>query len=281
MRVRNPYNPQQVTEYRLTPDVVNAIAFCTKNPAPMLPHMDALKEYGQYWFITITPYGKDIEPGVPSAKNVMESFIELSRIIGKDCIGWRYDPIFLDGKINVEWHIAKFRKMAEKLSGCTETCVISFIDLYQKVRRNFPEVNEVDENLKIEIGKAFCGIAKEYGFTVKPCAEGNSLAEFGADCTGCSTQPVFEKAISKKLDVPKIQSSRPLCGCLLGNDIGSYDSCGHLCRYCYANTSIENVRKNMSMHDPESPFLIGHDMEGDIIHMADQKSWKQKQLSLF
>ncbi len=171
--------------------------------------------------------------------------------------------------------------MAEKLSGYTETCVISFIDLYQKVRRDFPEIKEVDENLKIEIGKAFCEIAKEYGFTIKPCAEGNALAEFGADCSGCSTQPVFEKAIGKKIDVPKLQSNRPLCGCLLGNDIGSYDSCGHLCRYCYANTSTENVRKNMAMHDPDSPFLIGHDMAGDIIHMADQKRWKQKQLSLF
>ena len=33
--VRNPYNERQVTRYRLTPDVVDLIAFCTKNPAPM------------------------------------------------------------------------------------------------------------------------------------------------------------------------------------------------------------------------------------------------------
>ena len=66
--VRNPYNPNQVTRYRLSPDVVDLIAFCTKNPAPMLPHMDALKPYGQYWFVTITPYGTDIEPHVPCKK---------------------------------------------------------------------------------------------------------------------------------------------------------------------------------------------------------------------
>lgn len=46
--IRNPYNPNQVTRYRLSPDVVDLIGFCTKNPAPMLPHMDALKDYGQY-----------------------------------------------------------------------------------------------------------------------------------------------------------------------------------------------------------------------------------------
>ena len=41
--VRNPYNPGQVTKYRLTPDVVDLIVFCTKNPEPMLPHMNELK----------------------------------------------------------------------------------------------------------------------------------------------------------------------------------------------------------------------------------------------
>lgn len=67
--VRNPYNQQQVTRYRLSPDVVDLIAFCTKNPRPMLSHMDVLKPYGQYWFVTITPYGKEIEPNVPDRKS--------------------------------------------------------------------------------------------------------------------------------------------------------------------------------------------------------------------
>ena len=30
--VRNPYNPKSVTRYRLTPDVVDCIGFCTKIP---------------------------------------------------------------------------------------------------------------------------------------------------------------------------------------------------------------------------------------------------------
>ena len=32
--VRNPYNPQAVTRFRLDPSVVDLIAFCTKNPGP-------------------------------------------------------------------------------------------------------------------------------------------------------------------------------------------------------------------------------------------------------
>ena len=58
--VRNPYAPRQVTRYSLSPEVVDCIGFCTKNPAPMLPHLDRLAGYGQFWYVTITPYGADI-----------------------------------------------------------------------------------------------------------------------------------------------------------------------------------------------------------------------------
>ena len=80
--VRNPYNPQSVTRYRLSPDVVDVIGFCTKNPVPMLPHMDLLKPYGQFWYVTITPYGKEIEPHVPSKLRVIDSFTRLSEAVG-------------------------------------------------------------------------------------------------------------------------------------------------------------------------------------------------------
>ena len=52
--VRNPYNPGAVTQYSLNPQVVDLIAFCTKNPAPMFPFVELLQPYGQYWFVTIT-----------------------------------------------------------------------------------------------------------------------------------------------------------------------------------------------------------------------------------
>ena len=112
--VRNPYNPSQVTRYSLSPEVVDLIAFCTKNPAPMLPHMDVLKPYGQYWFVTITPYGKDIEPNVPDKQKVMEDFKRLSDTISVDNVGWRYDPIFVDDKHDLDWHINQFEQMTWK-----------------------------------------------------------------------------------------------------------------------------------------------------------------------
>ena len=34
--VRNPYRQDWITRYELNTNVVDALAFCTKNPAPML-----------------------------------------------------------------------------------------------------------------------------------------------------------------------------------------------------------------------------------------------------
>ena len=63
--VRNPYYKNQVMKYMLTPDVVDCLSFCTKNPAPMLPRIHEIDGFRQFWFVTITPYGKEIEPNVP------------------------------------------------------------------------------------------------------------------------------------------------------------------------------------------------------------------------
>jgi len=280
--VRNPYNPSQVTRYSLSPEVVDLIAFCTKNPAPMIPHMEALKPYGQYWFVTITPYGKDIEPNVPDKLKVMEDFKRLSDTVGVDSVGWRYDPIFVDDKHCVEWHIEQFEHMAETLSGYTKTCVISFIDIYKKVERNFPEAREVFKKDRLTIGKAFIEIAKKHDITIRPCAEGNDLEIYGADCSGCMTVKTFETALRVRLDVPRGNRNQRNgeCTCLLGTDIGAYDTCGHLCRYCYANTNPSQVKENMKKHDPTSPFLLGYSEPGDVIHQAEQKSWIDYQMRL-
>ena len=281
--VRNPYNERQVTRYRLAPDVVDLVAFCTKNPAPMLPYMNVLKPYGQYWFVSITPYGKDIEPNVPDKEKVMDDFKKLSDIVGVDSMGWRYDPVFIDETHSVEWHITEFEKIAENLCGYTKSCVISFIDIYKKVERNFPEAREVSKSDRITLGKELIKIAKNYGMTIRPCAEGDELAPYGADCSGCMTVNTFETALHACLDVlnRKTNQRNGQCACLLGVDIGAYDTCGHLCKYCYANSNAELVKENMKKHNPMSPFLLGESMPGDVIHEAKQESWVDHQFNLF
>lgn len=277
--VRNPYNPTSVTRYRLSPDVVDLIGFCTKNPAPMLPHMDALKPYGQYWFVTITPYDTDIEPNVPPRERVIEDFRRLSQIVGPDSMGWRYDPILITEKYTLQRHIDDFERMAARLSGSTRTCVISFIDLYRKVRRNFPEAREVRREDRIALGRAFAEIGRRHGMTVKSCAEGDELAPYGVDCSGCMTVSTYETALHARLNPPKQKSARSECACHLSCDIGAYHTCAHLCRYCYANYDERTVRANLLKHDPESPMLLGNLQPGDMVHDAKQESWLERQIS--
>ena len=278
--VRNPYDPSQVSRYRLDPSVVDAIGFCTKNPAPMFPHMDLLRDYGQFWFVTITPYGRDIEPNVPDKHRLLEDFRRLSGAVGVDAVAWRYDPVFLSERYTADYHLRAFARMASALEGFTKTVVISFIDLYPKVRRNFPEARAVPAEQQLLLGKEFIRIAASHGMTVRPCAEGDALAAYGADCGGCMRIADFERAIGRRLNAPKRRGARAACACWLSCDIGAYDTCKHLCRYCYANAEPSKVLARSRLHDPRSPFLIGGYAEGDRIHDVPQRSWVDGQTSL-
>ena len=279
--VRNPYNLTQVTKYILSPDVIDAIVFCTKNPTPMLDRLDELKDFDMFWFVTITPYGKDIEPFVPDKDAVMDSFISLSRTVGPAKMSWRYDPIFIDEKYNVEFHINAFRKMSEKLKGSTNQVVVSFIDLYEKTKKNFPGVKSVSFSDQEMLIDAFSKIACENNMQIHLCCEREELVRDNVDASGCLSQGVLEDAIGMHLKVPKPQNARTQCQCLLGADIGAYNTCGHGCKYCYANYDRETVVYNMKHHNPMSPLLAGELSEDDVVHEANQKSWKDGQMSIF
>ncbi len=279
--VRNPFDPSSVTRYVLSPDVVDLLCFCTKNPAPMVPHLHKLAGYGQLWFVTITPYGTDVEPNVPPKEQVMDSFLALSAAVGSHRVAWRYDPILLNDTYTIQRHLSDFEHMAKRLCGATDTCIISFIDLYEKVKRNFPEAQAVRQQDRLLVGRSMAKIAARYGMQLKTCGEGDELAPYGVDCTGCMTIPVYEKALGERLVPPKGKPQRKECACWLGNDIGAYHSCAHLCRYCYANDDPALAMYNRQRHDPRSPFLIGDAMPGDRIHPANQQSWIDRQLRFF
>lgn len=279
--VRNPYNPNQVTRYNLSPDVVDCLAFCTKNPEPMLNYLDEIDKYKQYWFVTITPYGKDIEPNVPNKEKVIESFKKLSKHIGVDSIGWRYDPIFIGNNFDVNKHIYYFEKIAKELKNYTHNCTISFLDLYEKVKRNAPEIKPPNQEEQIQIAKAFSKIGKENNMVVHSCCEKTYLSQYGLKCNGCMSKEIVEKAIGCNLNPPNSRKNlRESCNCLMGNDIGAYNTCGHLCKYCYANANKGLVIENMKKHNDNSPFLIGGSEEGDKITVAKQKSWKIENMQI-
>ena len=282
--VRNPYNRLQVTRYRTDPSVVDLIVFCTKNPEPMLAHWEELKKRRTFWYVTITPYGREIEPNVPEAGRVIESFQRLSSLVGKERICWRYDPILLWGPYTKEAHLEHFARMAAALEGKTDSCVISFVDIYGKTLQNFPELAPVPFGDRLFLGEHMQRIAAEHGMVLRPCGEGTLLQRFGADCGGCMTIPLMERAAGERFVLPKGElqrgRTRQACACYITCDIGQYNTCAHFCRYCYANQDRQTVEANRKNHDPASPFLIGHAGPQDIVRDAKQESWIDRQLTL-
>ena len=260
--VRNPYNPIQITRYPINHEVVDGIAFCTKNPLPFIPLLHEINDYRQYWHMTITPYGADIETNVPQVDLVIDGFKHISTKRNPQSMVWRYDPIILTHNYTVDFHFESFYKMAKSLEGYTDTVVVSFIDIFDKVAQNFPEGYRPSLDIQTKI-----------------------IKELGVNTEGCLTLDCYERAWNVKLKAPKRTPARSECNCYLHGDIGAYDSCSHFCRYCYANTNQTAVRQNCLLHDPNSSLLIGKLSKTAIIKESAEKSWivdtKYTQDSLF
>ena len=279
---RNPFNPNLVLKYELNPQIIDILSFCTKNPKPMLNRLNELDLYRQFWFITLTPYGKDIEPNVPNKLDVLDSIKELSNIIGYKNVSLRYDPIFINDKYSMNYHIRAFNKILSELEGKINFCVISFIDLYEKTKRNFPEVKEVSVIEQEYLTEQFVQIAKKYNIEIHTCCENSSLARLGVNVSGCMTKEIFETVFNERLIIPNSKKSvRDGCDCLLGSDIGMYNTCLHGCKYCYANYDMNLVKQNYLRHNPNSPLLIGELKKEDIIIQAKHESYISNQLTLF
>ncbi len=278
---RNPYYPTQIAKYLLCPEVIDVMVFCTKNPSPMFARFSELSAFEMFWFVTITPYGKEIEPHVPDKEQIIRYFKILSEKVGKGRISWRYDPVFISRRYTADYHIEQFGKMARALSGYTEQCVVSFIDLYEKTKRNFQGVLPVTKKEQEKIIDSFSEIAKEWGLQIHLCCESAELVRENVDADGCMSKAVLEKALGCRLNAPKKKTARSECSCLLGADIGAYNTCLHGCLYCYANYDRDTVLNNSRLHNPASPLLIGEVSEEDVIRQAEQKSWKDGQLDFF
>lgn len=272
--VRNPYYPNLITKFILDPKVVDVIGFCTKNPRPMFQYLNEISSFKQFWYVTITPYGKDIEPNVPSIDEVIKDFKCLSNKFGKNAVSWRYTPILINEIYTAEKHMEMFEYIANQLEGYTTLVAFGFLDIYPKLRRNHPEIIDTTNENKILLAKEFKKIANKHHLELRLCSKEKWLAEYDIDTNGCMRLEDYEKASGVHLSPKsKMQARKDFCSCFLSNDIGAYNSCLHLCKYCYANKEDEKIIENFKKHDDNSPFLLGHSTPKDIIKEAKQESW--------
>lgn len=265
--VRNPMNVHQVSRVSLSPEVVDCIVFWSKNPQPMLNRLDELKDYMYYFQFTINAYDKEFEVAVPRKERVINTFKNLSDIIGPKRVIWRYDPILLTEKVSLAYHVRYFEEIAKRLSGYTNTCVISFVDLYRKTKNNLKETKacEPSKSEMMELAKKLNHIAGQYGMTIQTCAEEIELESVGIRHGGCIDKKLIEDLLGVKLMVGKDQNQRKECGCVQSVDIGEYNTCGHGCKYCYANYNENVVLSNRVAHDPSSSLLVGYVGENDKV----------------
>jgi hypothetical protein len=262
VQVRNPVNTRQIRTISLNLPDVDCIVFWTKNPAPLLDRLHFLQDYCYYFQFTLTPYGGDIEPYVPPKAEIIDTFRKLSAKTGSKRIVWRYDPILFSPGINMEYHMEHFAELAKRLCGYTDKCIISFLDMYRHLQtgNKGPAIRPPDETEMQILAKEIARIAGSCNIKVETCAEKIDLSDMRIGHGKCIDDRLIAELTGRNLKVEKDKNQRELCGCAASVDIGQYNTCRHLCSYCYANVSQKKIEKNQMLHYSNSPLLIGDNL---------------------
>ena len=261
--VRNPFNQNLVS--RINFSDVDLIMFCSKNPLPMIDKLKMLK-VPVLFHVTITPYSKDVEPNIPDKRLIIEGVKKLSLVLGIDNVVLRYDPIFLSDKYNVDYHIRAFDKLCKNLNGYVNKIIVSFMDEYKNVRINKDILKYrtfTREDYK-KIGEAFSKSAMDNGMSVQTCFEDEDLTEYGFVKGECLSHELAYILTGKKFKSSNLRKEKK-CECVQMVDIGDYNSCMHMCKYCYANYDEKAVSSNFERHDDNSSLLICSIQSDDVI----------------
>jgi len=272
------------------------IVFWSKNPKPMIKHLDYLngRNINYYFQYTLNDYvHENLEAKVGSVDRRIETFIELSEKIGKEKVIWRFDPYILTESSGVDELLKRTEYIGDKLKGYTHKMVFSFADIktYKKVQNNLRKeavpYMEFNERTMNELAAGLMELNKKWAFEIGTCAEKIDLDKYGIvhnkcidddlmiklfpqdkklmDFLGYKPAPAqlsmfaAEPQATYKVKKLKDKGQRELCGCIFSKDIGQYNTCPHECIYCYANTSIETAKKNYKAHKnkPNSETIIG------------------------
>ena len=282
----NPFNSNQVSGFSLQPEDVDAICFWTKNPAPLLKHLDELDERGlNYYFqFTLNPYGRQFEPQVPPLEERIATFRELAGRIGPERVIWRYDPVILTSVTPVSWHLEQAERIASQLTEATCRLVFSFYDFYgkgqgrlnQALRYSGIILNDItlpEQSRELDIlVRGFKSIATRHNLRIFSCREEIDLSAIGIEQGACIDGALIQELFGGTPATIKDKNQRQACRCVESVDMGIYNTCHFRCSYCYANFNEATIESNCRKHFPDSPSLLGRYNED----VAIQKSLKKK-----
>ena len=274
---RNPFNQavQHVSFQR-----TRVIVFWTKNPAPLLPHLRELDEKGvNYYFqYTINDYEAERwEPNVPELERRIETLASLAGRIGRERVIWRFDPLLLSDTVSEETLAQKIRRVGNLVHPYVSKMVFSFADIsaYRKVRTNLTSAGiryeEFDASSMRRMAERITDMNSTWGFELATCAEAADFGDLGIQHNRCIDGDLMLRLFPADRELRRFlnPTQRPLmlgmsgldskwqeqikdagqrkeCGCIVSKDIGAYNTCAHLCTYCYANTSERTVMKNLA-----------------------------------
>lgn len=268
----NPFRPRQRQVVSLLPEAMDAIVFWSKYPGPLLPHLSYLDQRGyRYYFqFTVNNYPEFVEPGVPDLASRIDCFKRLSGRIGPEKVIWRYDPVIFSNLTGNDYHIGQFETLARVLSPYTRRVVISFLDIYPKIKPRLAkltkehgmEITDIsgddfiaqDDNpreghyqMLSEFAAKLSAIAASHSLEIYSCAEKVDLAGcFAGNGAGNQLHPgiqhgscidvrLINRLFGLDLKYRKDRSQRRECLCAAAVDMGTYNTCKFCCVYCYAN----------------------------------------------
>ena len=257
----NPFNrfPTYVS-FRNT----RAIVFWTKDPRPIMPRLHELdgRQIGYYFQYTLNDY-EDLgcEPNIPSLEDRIEDFKELSSTIGKEKVIWRYDPLLLSHKIDIESLVERVETVGDVIHEFTDRLVISFVDLRAYRKLSGPSaahgLRELTPSEMERVAERISELNGRWGLEMFTCGEKVDLERYGIRKGRCVDGDLLlrlfpcDQALSEHLkdNNKKDNGQREACCCVSSKDIGEYNTCPHLCVYCYANRSRQTVIENLGSHN--------------------------------
>lgn len=218
------------TDYEISFKDTKFAVFWSKNPKPMIKYLKELP-LDYYFQFTLNDY-PEYELNVPHLEERIETFKELSTLIGKEKVIWRFDPIIINNKISEEIIINRMQNIGDQIFPYTEKLIFSYIDPYKKLGNRFIEISN---DIKLSIANKLVEINKNWNLVLSTCAEGIYLKDIKHN--KCVDPDLIERICGDQewITDKKDKSQRPACGCISSADVGTFKTCKHCCTYCYAN----------------------------------------------